>query len=78
MLVESKEAAVKTFGMLMPSVGCGMLLKCIANSDALLPLASSLCIQKESEKIQSEVESLLLKVVRNDFMCLMLIMMDDR
>jgi len=65
MLLESKETSVntpKTFCIMLPSSGCGMLLKCVANSDVLLPLPNSLCIQKESEEIQSEVQTLLLEV----------------
>ena len=67
MLLESKETGVvstpKTFCILLPSNGCGMLLKCVANADVLLPLSSSLCIQKESEEVQNEVESMLLEVI---------------
>ena len=64
-LLESSETGTnnpKTFCILLPSNGCGMLLKCVANSDVLLPLSSSLCIQNESDEIEREVESLLLEV----------------
>lgn len=65
MLLESKEEIAsmpKTFCIMMPSARTGMLLKCVANCDILLPLSSSLCIQKESEEIKNEVDSLLLRV----------------
>ena len=69
-LLESRETGTnnpKTFCILLPSNGCGMLLKCVANSDVLLPLSSSLCIQKESDEIEREVESLLLEVLKSYF-----------
>ena len=65
MLLESEESqpsATKAFCILLPSESCGMLLKCVADNDILLPLANSLCIQKQSDSVQKEVDSCLLEV----------------
>ena len=66
LLLESHEIAAnspKTFCILLPSDVCGMLLKCVANIDVVLPLSNSLCIQKQSETIQTQIDALLIEVV---------------
>ncbi|XP_065054568.1 uncharacterized protein LOC135683283 [Rhopilema esculentum] len=67
LLLESHEIAAnspKTFCILLPSDACGMLLKCVANIDVVLPLSNSLCIQKQSETIQTQIDALLIELPR--------------